>query len=191
MGDNQSFPRVYIDRLEDVVLYGERIPAPSPVDPFLAEHRYGRDYMSPGRTMSSVELPILTPEEFTPAVRNLLSFGVQREDRLRDLEASGRLSRFYVFREWLTAGLPATPEASCVERVAGRVPPEERTPAVEEVINSIAAVEHSIEELERPTAVSRAARAGRRLRAVGAVARRELLSAHQDVEPEGRVAVTG
>jgi hypothetical protein len=191
MGDSQSFPRAYVDRLEDVLLYGERFPAPSPVDRFLAEHRYGRDYMRPGRTMSSVDLPALRPSELTPAVQDLLSFGVQREERLLDLEAGGRLSRFYVFREWLAPGLPGAPGATCVERVASRVPPRERSPAVEQLINSIAAIEHAIEELERPTAVSRVVRAGRRLRAVGVAAGRELLSPHQDVEPEGRVAVTG
>ena len=191
MGDNQSFPRAFIERLDDVLLYGERFPAPSPVDRFLAEHRYGCDYMRPGRTMSSVELPTLRPQELTPAVRNLLSFGVQREDRLLDLEAGGRLSRFYVFREWLAPGLPGAPEASCVEKVARRVPPGERSPAVKELINSVAAIEHAIEELERPTAVSRVARAGRRLRAVGVAARRELLSPHRDLEPEGRLATTG
>jgi LicD family len=191
MGDHQSFPRAYVDRLEDVLLYGERFPAPSPVDRFLGEHRYGHDYMRPGRTMSSVDLPALRSSELTPAVQELLSFGVQREERLRDLEAGGPLSRIYVFRDWLAPGLPRTPEETFVERVAWRVPPSERSPAVEQLIYSIAAIEQAIEELERPTAVSRVARAGRRLRAVGVAARRELLSPHQDVEAEGRVAVTG
>jgi hypothetical protein len=190
MGDHQSFPRGFIDKLQDVRLYGERFPAPSPVDRFLAEHRYGPDYMRPGRTMTSIDLPAFGPMELTPAVRGLLSFGVERNDRRLDLEAGSRLARLYVFREWLAPGLPDAPEAPCVEKVARRVPSAERTPAVEELICSVAAIEQAIEEIERPTMRSRGARTRRRLRAVARGARRELLPPHQNVEAEGRVAVT-
>lgn len=190
MGDQQSFPRRFIDELQDVRLSGERFPAPSPVDRFLAEHRYGPDYMRPGRTMTRVDLPAFGPMELTPAVRGLLSFGVERNDRRLGLEAGRRLARLYVFREWVAPGLPDAPKAGYVREVARRVPPEEQTRAVKDLIRSVAAIEQAIDELERPTVWSRVARTGRRIRAVARGAQRELLSPHEDVEAEGRVAVT-
>lgn len=47
--DNWAFPREFLGRLQPVELYGERFPAPSPVEEFLERYRYGADFRVPLR----------------------------------------------------------------------------------------------------------------------------------------------
>ena len=50
-----AFPRRYLDGLGRVELCGRRFPAPSPVDEFLANYRYGPDYRTPRRPREAEE----------------------------------------------------------------------------------------------------------------------------------------
>ncbi len=45
-----AFPRRFLDGAEPIELYGRSFPAPAPLDEFLAQYRYGPDYMVPRRS---------------------------------------------------------------------------------------------------------------------------------------------
>jgi hypothetical protein len=47
LGELESFPKHYVETLTEVTLCGKTFPSPTPVHRFLAEQRYGEDYMTP------------------------------------------------------------------------------------------------------------------------------------------------
>lgn len=69
-----DFPPHYLERLAPVRLRGREFPAPTPVDAFLAQYRYGPDFMMPMRVGGSLFDRFATPErkqQFTDNLRLL------------------------------------------------------------------------------------------------------------------------
>jgi LicD family len=170
-----SFPKRYIERLEPVQLYDRPFPAPSPVDRFLVDHRYGPDYLVPTRTAISVWLyPDLEPEEMTPVVKRLLATLTEKDQRLAELSHRAPLSRARPVEAWRNAGRPLGPSHEYLERAQDGVRPPERSGAVEQMIYTIAAFEQAIEELENPRPADPLRRAYRRLVRGGQAVRAKL-----------------
>ena len=163
MFDEEAFPVTYIGALEAVKLHGSTFPAPSPVGRFLAEHRFGPDYMTPARPVLSGQLyPDIAPEQLTPAVKTVLARLVLAEARLRELKTRSRLSQAGPWRRWIDSGLPSSPPPALVADVLAVVPAQERTATVEDLAVSIARQEHAIQELQRRSPVRMVRRAVRR-----------------------------
>ncbi len=164
MYDKESFPVGYIATLEQVRLHGRTLPAPSPVGRFLAEHRFGPDYMTPTRPVLSSQLyPDIRPEQLTVAVKQLLARLVLAEARLRELTTRSRLSRAGPWRRWIDDGRPLSPAPRFVDQVAASVPAQERTATVEGLVTSIASLEQASEEMQRRSPTLFLRRGGRRL----------------------------
>jgi hypothetical protein len=149
MHNRTSFPRSYLDETATVHLYGRPFPAPSPVHQFLVEHRYGPDYMTPTRLWVE-SAPDISPEQLTPRVKDLLADVDEAKRRLAQLSRTSRLSRFEAWRRWIDTGLPAAPGARFVHEVSAQIPPAERTPTVDALIDVLASVNHAIDDFERP-----------------------------------------
>ena len=148
MHNRTSFPTSYLDEPATVHLYGKPFPAPSPVHRFLVEHRYGPDYMTPTRLW--VEgTPDIAPEQMTPRVQELLARVDEARRRLAQLSRRSRLSQFEAWRRWTDTGLPVAPGPAFVEEVAAQIPPEERTPTVDALVEVLASVNHAIADFER------------------------------------------
>jgi LicD family len=146
-----AFPASYLEDMEPVWLCGKQYPAPSPVDDFLVDHRYGPDYMTPARPVGSVWLcPEIEPEEMSASVKRLLSSLAEKDARLARLKFRSRLRLLRPWRAWCNAGLPLSPPARYVEQALAGVPAPERTEVVEQLAYSVAAFDHAIEEFEQP-----------------------------------------
>jgi hypothetical protein len=160
----ESFPRSYIERLEEVRLGGKPFPAPSPVHRFLAEHRYGPGYMTPIRPVLELErCPPITPEQFAPTVASLLERLADAEARLGEIRTRSRLSQLRVWRRLVEAGRPRETDPRFVQAVASIVPPGEWTPTLEALVNRVADVEQAEYELGHGGVKLRLARMGRRV----------------------------
>lgn len=104
--DRWAFPLRYFTNLESVSLYDRAFPAPSPVHEFLAEHRYGPDYMTPQRPP-----PCTVPDSARGTIEHTVrSFVAQRRqvarfqdnlDLLHDLLQATPLAERY----WVIGGL--------------------------------------------------------------------------------------
>jgi hypothetical protein len=157
MHDRQAFPASYLDQLEEVTLHGRQFPAPSPVHDFLSEHRYGPDYMTPQRPILNLGLrPVIDASEVTPRVTELLARVADRNERLVELVNSG--SRLLSTGSWtaghtrwlILSGLPLRPRRHALEAARASVPPEERTQAVDQLVQTLAWIESAIAEWEHP-----------------------------------------
>ena len=148
----RAFSTQFLERLDEVELYGRPLPAPSPVHEFLVEHRYGPDYLIPQRGAISVWLyPPLSPEDMTPAVKQLVALLAERDHRLAELNLRSRFSHLRAWQAWRNAGRPLAPATPYLEAVRARVGQQaEPADKVEALIYAIAALEHAIDELEHP-----------------------------------------
>jgi LicD family len=150
MHGREAFPSSFVTQLEEVRLYGRSFPAPSPVGRFLAEHRYGPDYLTPVRHgWDGALYPPIGPEQLTPTVERLLERLMASETRLAQLKKRSRLSESRHWRRIVDAGRPDATDPRFSIAVAASVPPREWTSTVSALVNSIASVEQAIDELQR------------------------------------------
>ncbi len=153
MHDRASFPAAFVEQLADVELHGTWLPAPSPVEVLLAEHRYGPDWRTPVRPIVSLATrPVVASEQMTDEARELLPLLGERDAVLRGLlwdGRTGRLSESKAGRWYVRAGLPLEPE-----------PGED---GLAQARASLDWTEQSIAELERPPRLIGARRMRRRL----------------------------
>jgi hypothetical protein len=75
--ERYRFPIEYLDRMGSVKLEGKSHPAPMPVEQFLAEHRYGSDFMTPRRL--SANFGWISNDQLSAELQDAL-------DQLRDIE---------------------------------------------------------------------------------------------------------
>jgi hypothetical protein len=165
MEGRESFPRRYIDHLRAVDLHGHEMPAPSPVGDFLANHRYGPDYMTPKRTVLDWWLlPSISPEEMTGSVTRLVEELGREERKEMALLAGSPWWRLPIGRRWLHAGRPLSPPPQVLDSIMETLldePEREREPVVE-LAGRLALTRSNVEELEHPSAHLVATRMGRR-----------------------------
>jgi hypothetical protein len=155
-----SFARGYVEDLESVSLNGMELPAPSPARRFLADHRYGPDYMVPARPILSTWLyPNLGPDQMTPEIKAMLAEIADKDRRLAELNTRSRFSRTRLGGRWQQAALPPAPAEGGDE-------------AVERLGRSAAWLDLAIEEIEEPNLGTRVRRTRRRLAAAAALLRR-------------------
>lgn len=70
-----TFPLEYVNHLAPVTLCGKPFLAPSPLDSFLSQYRYGPDYMTPQQQPAMYDwshVPSLKSERDTPLLQTLL-----------------------------------------------------------------------------------------------------------------------
>jgi hypothetical protein len=108
--ERYRFPIHYMDRLASVILEGTPHPAPMPVERFLADHRYGPDFMTPRRVAANFGW--IPNDALTPEVQNALDQLREIEYRVERLQATrgghgsaGRLP----WRRWLERAGPVVP----------------------------------------------------------------------------------
>ena len=104
------FPVRYLDALGTVTLEGRLHPAPMPVDRFLAEHRYGADFLTPRRV--SADLAWIHGTESPREVRDALERLREVEYRIECIEAQragGSDSATAGPRGWLRRALRNVP----------------------------------------------------------------------------------
>jgi hypothetical protein len=163
MYDRGSFSASYVDRLGSVTLHGRSYPAPSPVDQFLRDHRYGPDFMTPKRGMLETGLyPNFRPEEFTEVAQKLVAELGTRARRLDELKAGLPGHSTVSGRWWVDAALPRAGRPADRKRWLERVPPGEDTPAMHELVATLARLDRAIGELEDASWRVWARRQGRR-----------------------------
>ena len=148
MGGRAGFPRSYLETTGTVVLYGREFPAPSPVDRFLVEHRYGPDYLTPRPQAWFMVYPDVPPDELSSGVEDLLERVTEADARLLELLAGERLARLRPMWIWAATGLPLAPPRARVETLRGALGEGAATPTVDAVLQSLALLEHAVEELE-------------------------------------------
>ena len=172
MHDRTAFPPAYLDRLERVSLHGREFWAPSPVDRFLSEHRYGPDYMTPVRPVTACGLGLpIEPDKLTPAAKELLPILRERSDVLVELVESsglGSLARRVIpgRGKWLLiAGLPLDPDDRHVRAARALVSADAADDAVvDTLVGRLAWTESAIEEYHRPPPLLPLRRIYRRVR---------------------------
>jgi hypothetical protein len=164
-----TFPEELVQHLTTVQLYGRAFPAPGKVHELLRDYRYGPDYLTPTREIVNSDVRrLIAYSESTPLTTHLLQLIADRNSRLLELTTRhSRLARTAPWRvgsgKWaLVCGLPLGPEARHLEDAWGQVPDGERGPAVEKLVWSLAWIERSIGEYERPPSLIRLRRAYRR-----------------------------
>jgi hypothetical protein len=91
-------PIAYLGRMGRVTLEGKLHPAPLPVETFLAEHRYGPDFMTPRRV--AAELGWISGEALSPKVQTVLDRLRDVEFRIGRLEAQGKEAAAITPRPW-------------------------------------------------------------------------------------------
>jgi hypothetical protein len=157
MHDRASFPVAFVEQLTEIELEGTWLPAPSPVDVLLAEHRYGPDWRTPVRPIVSLATrPVVTSAQMTDEARGLLPLIGERDAVLRGLLWKSRSGPFWeskAGRWYLRAGLP-------LER-------DSDDDAVARANTSLAWTERAIAELEHPPRLIRPRRTFRRLVRLG------------------------
>jgi hypothetical protein len=153
MQDRSSFPTTFVERLTEVELAGMPLPAPSPVDLLLAQHRYGPDWRTPVRPIVSLASRQVVPsEEMTDEARELLPLLGERDAVLRGLLWERRSSRLWQSRAgrwYVRAGLPLEPAPAGDALARARA--------------SLDWTERSIAELEHPPRLAGTRRRRRRL----------------------------
>ena len=164
MHKRTSFSEDFLRDPEQVLLYGRPLPAPSPVHRFLADHRYGPDYMTPVRPVQTGALyPNMGPDDMTPAAKRLIERLAERERRLAELTTGSRLSQFSFWRDWVEAGLPQTAPPEIRAEVASEVGPDEWSGPVEQLVASNARLDAAIAELSSRSPRAWARRNARRV----------------------------
>ena len=151
-----------------VELHGRAFPAPHDPHRFLRDHRYGPDYLTPVREIVDWIRKALAFADVASAPTELLQVLGDRNSHLLALAAADS-SLLRMVRtvpgsgKWaLLCGLPLGPKARHLEAARGAVQGEEKSDAVESLVWSLAWIERSIEEYERPPRVLWLRRAARR-----------------------------
>ncbi len=160
--EGHRFPRSYVEGLEPVRVGELSLPAPAPVDRFLADHRYGPDFMTPARPILRVWLcPEIQPQEMTPRIKEMLAEISEKDHRLSELSTRGRRAETRLGRVWRAEAMPLSPPRAAKARLLEEIPVAERSETVDHLAGSIAWLDRAIEEIERPTPTISARRLGR------------------------------
>lgn len=160
--EGHRFPKDYVASLEPVQIGDLSLPAPTPLDRFLVEHRYGPDYMTPARPVLRVWLcPEIPPEKMTPRVKQMLDEIAEKDHRLSELSTRTRFARTRLSKLWQAEAIPLSPPRAAKARLLATIPPEERTETVEHLAGSIVWLDRAVEEFGSPTTISRARQLGR------------------------------
>ena len=101
------FPVRYLERLGTVTLEGRSHPAPEPVHRFLADHRYGADFMTPRRV--SADFGWISGSTLSPQVSEALEELREIEHRIWRLEARRTNVELAPPRHWLNRTFSAVP----------------------------------------------------------------------------------
>jgi hypothetical protein len=102
--ERYAFPASYVETLEQVPFYDRTMPAPSPVDRLLAEHRYGEDYLTPRPYFAALDPRVYPGAEDAPP--EVLARLTETHSRLAERVTRSRLFRRPHGRDWILAGLP-------------------------------------------------------------------------------------
>jgi hypothetical protein len=161
----KDFPASFIDSLEEVTLEGEPFPAPSPLETFLVEHRYGPSFRVPMRppTRRVHMLPELAPAEVTPAIEGLLQEIGRTERTLSALSFGRRGLNSPLWERWVDAGVPLRPRVQHVADRRAGLPAADRGPASDRLLELLDLLEQAVEERRHPTVRGISARTGRRI----------------------------
>ncbi len=114
-GERYRFPIHYLDRLGSVILEGRSHPAPMPVERFLADHRYGPDFMTPRRV--AADLGWISSDALTPEVQDALDQLLEIEYRVERLQAGREDPSGAAWAPWLVPRM-----VRWLERTAPTVP---------------------------------------------------------------------
>ena len=160
--EGHRFPKQYVMNLKPVSIGKLSLPAPSPVDRFLTDHRYGPEYMTPARPILRVWLcPEIPPDAMTPRVKEMLAEISEKDHRLSELSTRTRRADTRLSRLWRTEAIPLSPPRAEKRQLLAETPAAERSETVEHLAGSIAWLDRAIQEIERPTPISRARRLSR------------------------------
>jgi LicD family protein len=165
----RPFPVSYIEAMGPVVVEGLELPAPSPVERFLIDHRFGEGFRTPQRPVLHGGLvPAISPDDVTPGLRRLFQEVGRSEAELLAVERPrGRgLASLAAWDFWVRAAMPVTPARDRVARLAGTWDVKRGGEAAEQLLTSLALLEQTLEELASRGGRTRVVRAGRRARAV-------------------------
>jgi hypothetical protein len=167
-----SFAPRYLQDLENVGLYDLQLPAPSPVHQFLADHRYGPDYMVPTRPFVSLGMyPDLGPDQMTSEVKGLLAAIGEKDQHLTELNTRSRYSGTRLGNLWQQAALPPAPPNPPKSSSSGDWT-EGRDETLEQLGELLAWFDQAIEEIADPSVGIRMRRARRRLARAVQIVRR-------------------
>lgn len=171
MASRVSFPQRFISPLGEVALNGRSFPAPTCVEEFLREHRYGPDWATPAPPIKSQKYypSSFDISEITPEIESLIERIAADEQRLAQLARGSVRSHRRTVELWVKAGLPTLPDARRVETVLAQGSEGAPTTTVKDFAKSVALLEQAIEEFEHPSASLALRRVGRRFRRVGEV----------------------
>jgi LicD family len=146
----EAFPESFVEEMETVHLYSHPFPAPSPVERFLVDHRYGATWMIPFRPIKGLFNPEIAPDQSSPAVEHLFSQLAESQQRLLAAKARLRPTRSRFRARHIDPGLPAVPLQRFVDRVIEPIPADQRTELVYELGRNIAALDQATAELADP-----------------------------------------
>jgi hypothetical protein len=168
MASRVAFPERFIAPLGEVTLDGRSFPAPTAVEEFLREHRYGPGWETPAPPVKSMKYypNSFDVSETTPEIEGLIERIAAEEQRLSQLASESRRLHSRGGELWTKAGLPIHPDPRRVDALLAQSPGDSPTATVEGFARSVALLEQAIEEFEHPSpslALRRAARRARRV----------------------------
>ncbi|HYA44233.1 MAG TPA: LicD family protein [Acidimicrobiales bacterium] len=154
MHGRDAFPRRFLDNLGTVTLHGYSMPVPSPVGEFLAEHRYGPDYMTPRRAVPDLwRLPEISGEDMNESVTRLIEELGRAERKRMALSERSVWKRLPGWPRWVSSGLPLAPSRRiCSSIMESLVDEADRgRDVVVQLVEELARTRHFVEELEHPS----------------------------------------
>lgn len=146
----EAFPASFVETFETVHLYDRPFPAPSPVVPFLVNHRYGPAWKIPLRHIKGITYPDLNGEELSPTVERLLQRLSESQDRLLVAKAGLRPTRSIFWSRHGDPGLPTLPKSDILDTVLAAILADQRNGVVHELAVTIAAFDQAGSEIETP-----------------------------------------
>jgi hypothetical protein len=146
----ESFSESFVEEMETVHLHSLPFPAPSPVERFLVDHRYGPTCMIPFRPIKSLPYPEIAPDQSSPAVDRLFAQLAESQRRLLAAKAQLRPTRSRFRARHGDPGLPAVPLQRFVDPVIDPIPVDQRTDLVHELARNIAAFDQATAETSDP-----------------------------------------
>jgi len=146
----EAFPASFVENFETVHLYDRPFPAPSPVVPFLVDHRYGPTWKIPLRRIAGIPYPNLNGNDLSPTVEALLHRLSDSQRRLLVAKAQLRPTRSKFRSRHADPGLPSTARQDFLDNILGPIPAYHRTGLVQELGETIAALEQATAETDNP-----------------------------------------
>jgi len=168
----ESFPPSYLESMTSVRLCGEPFPAPSPVEQFLADHRYGTGWRQPTRPVRVPgRAPAIGPEEMNEQVGGLVEALVEAEEAMDAVTADHRLGHTEGWRRWVDAGTPLRSDLSRVALLEAQhgAPGSD---VARQLLATLAITVEGLDEVSHPTVSTAVRRNRRRLERLGRRAQR-------------------